>query len=241
MSEAPQPFHHTLGDGVNMTRGELFEHYRDVGSAKNWLYDWHGLNEWLFLKINSLRGEYYDMAIQFLTQLGNYRLFPYYLGGIFLVALADIGFRKIRRKGGVRPRMAMWFGIFLVLVIGFALNGLMVRTVKDAMDYPRPYVALAQENINLLQTPKADDDMHSFPSGHVAFITFLIISLWPAFPERWKFWPLLPIAIMAWTRVSVGMHFPADTLGAFLMTSLLIIAFRRALYTLLRKLFGLVC
>lgn len=241
MTDIPKHHTHTLGDRVDMTTEELFQDYRDIGSFKDWFYDWHGANEWLFIKINSIRGDYYDVAMQAITHLGNYRHFLYWLGAIFAYALLSLSLRKARKKGAVRPRSVMWIGIFVVLIVGFAVNGIMVKTMKEHFEFPRPYVALAQEQVNLLQVKDADDGLKSFPSGHVAFITFIIVSLWPAFRDDWKWWGLLPIALVGWSRVSLGVHFPADVVWSFLMSGLLIIMVRKVCYLLLHKLFRLTC
>jgi membrane-associated phospholipid phosphatase len=241
MTDTAPQHTHTLGDRVDMTREELFHDYRDVGTLKDWFYDWHGLNEWLFLQINSIREPYYDQLMQFISHFGNYRHFLFWLAGILVYALASLSYRKIRKKGAVRGQAVMWVGVFVVLLVGFAANGIMVKTMKEYFEFPRPYVALAQDQVNLLQVREAEDGMKSFPSGHVAFITFIIASLWPAFRDDWRKWALLPIALVGWSRVSLGVHFPADVIWSCLLTTLLIIIVRKICYFLLHKLFRLTC
>jgi membrane-associated phospholipid phosphatase len=231
----------TLGERMELTREDMFRDYSDVGTLKEWLYDWHGANEWLFLKINGIRGEFYDQLMLNVTQLGNYKNFFFWLLAIGLVAALSLMIRNFLGKGGVKAHAAMWFGVLVVLLVGFAVNGLFVRTVKDHFNYPRPYVALENQEVHRLQAQDPDDALRSFPSGHSSFITFLMISLWPVFRENMRWLLFVPIAAVAWSRVSLGVHFPADVLWAFVMTGALIIMVRKICYALLFRLFRLSC
>ncbi len=224
-----------------MTREELFRDHRDVGGLKEWFYDWHGLNEWLFLQINGLRGHSYDQLMLFITQFGSYKNFHWWMLAITMFAGLSLLYRKLMKKGGLRAHAVMWLGVLVVLVVGFAANGLMVRTVKDHFSYPRPYVALEADQVQQIQPQEADDALRSFPSGHMAFITFLMVSLWPVAPENRKWLLMVPIALIGWSRVSLGVHFPADVMWSLLLTGTLIVLVRRACYSLLFRLFGLAC
>lgn len=233
----------TLGDySKHSSVDDIFNAYANLGELKDFFYHWGGFNEWLFLKINGIRGDYYDAMMVLISKLGDKTLFPLYIACIASFALLSLLLRKLLKKGGVSARLTMWFGILLVLIIGFAVNVAFTHVTKDLFGYPRPYVALANQNIHLLEAPRSIDDGHrSFPSGHVAFITLLIIGLWPAFRDDWKWYSLLLIVVEGWSRISVGMHFPADVLGAATFSTLIVIGVRYAIYTTLRKIFNLVC
>ncbi|MFW0776786.1 MAG: phosphatase PAP2 family protein [Rickettsiales bacterium] len=215
--------------------------FANLGDFKNFFYDWGGLNEWLFLQINSLRGGTYDTVMLLITKLGDHKIFPYVLIGLLGYVFVASIFRKLSGRGAIKPRLVMWFGIFTVLIAGFAVNGLFTIYAKDYFEYERPYVALESKDVHLLEPQEIDDDKRSFPSGHVGFITFLIISLWPAFRDDWKWYSLLVVAAVGWTRVSLGVHYPADVLWSFLFTTTIIITVRAVTYTILRKLFNVVC
>lgn len=233
---------YVLGDGQYMTKDQMYDMFGNVGSTKEIFYDWGGLNEWLFLHINSLRGDTYDQLMLLISQVAYYKTFHYWLGVIGIFALLSLIFHKFTGQHSTKSRLRMWVGIFIVLLCGFAVNSFVVHTLKEFFEFPRPYVALAKENIQLLEVRTGPDDGHrSFPSGHVAFITFIIMSLWPGLNSPMKKAGLLFIALVAWSRVSLGVHFPADTLGAFLITGLLIILLRKFIYRLLGKIFGLHC
>ena len=79
--------------------------------------------------------------------------------------------------------------------------------IKVAVDRPRPFI-VEPEPTPLLLGVLGD----SFPSGHAAtsFAGALVLTRW--LPGRWPVLFGLAVAI-AYSRVYVGVHYPADVLG----------------------------
>lgn len=95
-------------------------------------------------------------------------------------------------------------------------------TLKHLIGRPRPYGQFFSEYVNGLV------HIHvmfkrivsaSFPSGHTVDITAAVIALNLLYQHRLK-WLYLLIPWVAVTRVYVGAHFPLDTLGGFIVGSL---------------------
>jgi undecaprenyl-diphosphatase len=104
---------------------------------------------------------------------------------------------KIRRAGGLT---------LLALLFGLLVTNL---TLKPWVMRPRPWLSI-QELIPLV----SPGDPYSFPSGH-ATAAFAAAGIWArAFPRRWmKAIAILQAAVMAFTRLYVGVHFPTDVLA----------------------------
>lgn len=237
MTDAP-----TLGEySKHSTLNEVYDMFANLGGIKEFFYDWGGLNKWLFKVINDIRGDDYDRIMLLINKMGEHKQFPYFLIGLSIYVVFSLIIRKLRKKGSIRPRLTMWFGIYLVLFAGFMVNWGVITTLKDHFGMPRPYVELATENVHVLEIRDSDDGYRSFPSGHVSFITFLIIALWPAFNERWRWYALLLPLAVGWARISLGVHYPADVLGGFTISAIDIIVVRAVIYTTLRKVFNIVC
>lgn len=108
----------------------------------------------------------------------------------------------------------------LLLLLGFALSGLVVQTLKRSVfaDAPRPvkffeiqgYTFELPEGLN----PHRD---HSFPSGHSATAAALMTFL--AFRNRKNVALLcsLGIFLIAYTRVYLFQHFPEDVAAGILI------------------------
>ncbi|MDE3015975.1 MAG: phosphatase PAP2 family protein [Pseudomonadota bacterium] len=203
-------------------------------------YDWGGLNVWLFTLINAVHGDFYDQAMLVLTRAADYHNFPYYFTGLFCLATVLLIIRSARKQGGTGAHATIWFGVFAMLAAGFGLTTVVVKTSKAHFAYPRPYIALEHVRVPDYQAGKTDDH-HSFPSGHTAFATLMVISLWPVIPGELGFAGILFIAGVAWSRVALGMHFPADVLASIIVMTPLLLILRAILYSLLLRIFGMRC
>ncbi|HUS26394.1 MAG TPA: phosphatase PAP2 family protein [Nevskiaceae bacterium] len=86
---------------------------------------------------------------------------------------------------------------------------------------------------------RAHQDGPGFPSGHVAVLTALLLTLWPFVGWLWRGVIMLLIAAEAWSRIFLGMHVPLDVVGGFAI-GLGTVAFIRILPGRLRRLLRLV-
>ncbi|MDE3060841.1 MAG: phosphatase PAP2 family protein [Pseudomonadota bacterium] len=208
--------------------------------GKEFWYDWGGLNVWLFRHINGVHGSLYDTVMVILTRMADYHNLPFWFAGLFCLALLSLIIRSARKQGGTKSRAAIWFGVFAMLVVGFGLDAVVVKTAKSYFAYPRPYIALENVHVPDYQAGKVDDH-HSFPSGHAAVATLLAVSLWPVIPDGFGWVAILFVAGAAWSRVALGMHFPADVLGSIVIMTPLLLLLRMILYSLLLNVFKLRC
>ena len=131
------------------------------------LYEWCGLNGWLFLRIHgddTRPGV--AVVMKGLSVLGDYRLVPAYLA----LGLALTWFLRRSGRGAAANsvRGANWR-----LLIGYAICFVLVGTLKVTFELPRP------------DSTAVDGDLrYSLPSGHAAFVALLAMSLWPLLQSR---------------------------------------------------------
>ncbi|GMR19331.1 MAG: hypothetical protein BMS9Abin34_466 [Patescibacteria group bacterium] len=88
-----------------------------------------------------------------------------------------------------------------------------VEMLKTLAAAPRPFVA---ESFTPLINMSAAEFYGSFPSGHVTFLAALGTAV--LFTEKVPGLIMLVIAgLVGWGRVLVGVHYPVDVLGGFLI------------------------
>ena len=148
---------------------------------------------------NALRNPVTDPIVSFFTHLGD--------GGVLFIALTLLLllFPKTRRVG-LATALALLCSLLFTNVI---LKNLFHR-VRPWVDFPA-LVPLVTEN-----------DPLSFPSGHTsAAFAFTMAFVRSDFKQRWVKVAVVVLAIcMALSRLYVGVHYPTDVLGGFIVGDL---------------------
>ena len=113
------------------------------------------------------------------------------------------------------------WGLLGLTIVAIALADWSAMGIKALVDRPRPPLRYAEPD-PLVPLPHDG----SFPSGHAAtsFAAATIMSF--AFPRLAPFLFVLA-ALVAWSRVYVGVHYPLDIIGGAILGVLVAIALRR--------------
>lgn len=196
---------------------------------KEVLYDWGGLNIWLFHLVNGVHGGAIDAFMQLGTALGSHGLFPLYLGLTALFAVIVV--ERARGRDGyalARP----WLAALAVFSLAYACDGIVVGWLKDWLAFPRPASALPPGSVHIVGTPEY---WNSLPSGHSVFAITVAASLWPVCARRGRIALLCYVLWVGVSRVSLGMHFPADVLAGYLCGGAVVIVLRAAVSATLRS------
>jgi membrane-associated phospholipid phosphatase len=183
------------------------------------LYDWGGLNIWLFHIINDVHGPWLDRFMHLGTFLGGHDVFPVYVAIMGVVALF-LARRSQREDAGP------WLLALAVFAVAYNLDGWLLGWLKPMMNFPRPILALPPETVHLVEATQLH---HSLPSGHASFAMLCAASLWPVLYRPWRY---LAVGFVVWvgmSRISLGAHFPADVLAGFLSSLLIVLATRSLL------------
>lgn len=178
---------------------------------KSMLYDWGGLNLWLFHAINDLRAPGIDSFMVLGSWLGDPDRFWIYLTAGVLCGW--VGTARGRRQGRQEQAFA-WLSTLAVFCTGYALDGAIVAGLKSWLDFPRPPLALPPESLHIVGEAVF---RHSLPSGHAAFAMLVAASFWP---QTWRPLRLGLALFVLWvslSRMSLGAHFPADVLAGWLI------------------------
>jgi undecaprenyl-diphosphatase len=100
----------------------------------------------------------------------------------------------------------------LTLAMVFLILIAMGSTIKALNYRPRPYDAIG--DVRLIVPREADG---SFPSGHVLIVIGGAVVAWLSLGRRWALILVSEAAMVAISRVYVGVHYPTDVLGGALL------------------------
>jgi membrane-associated phospholipid phosphatase len=193
--------------------------------VKSIFYDWGGLNVWSFHAINAWHTELLDRFMLLGSQLAEHNNFALYLGLMVMTGLLAV-------YGKGRSTLVPWFGVIAVFALGNLVDGWLVGVVKDWFAFPRPPLVLPPSSVHLVGNPDLNLQ-HSLPSGHASFATLVSASLWPVLKRPFRYAAAIFVIWVGISRVSLGVHFPADVAAGTLLCLLVVLVLRRLIRTFL--------
>ena len=152
----------------------------------------------ILLSLQALHGTFADSLLVAYTHLGD-------AGVIWIVLSLILLFFPKTRRAGLLSLLAMGLGLLCT-------NGI----IKHVVARVRPYEVVAG-----LEPLVRSGDPNSFPSGHTS-AAFSAGVVWSrTLPRRWaKVAAIAAAALMGFSRLYVGVHYPTDVLAGAVLGSL---------------------
>ncbi len=157
------------------------------------------LDHWFFHKINQdWTNSVLDRAMPVITDL-------HHSGWIWILVLLNIVWLYYHRTRAAKALIAS------VLAFGVA-DSVSYRIIKPIINRPRPEYVTGMNVI--LRVPNHSGQ--SFPSNH-ATNSFAVANVVGTYFPAARWWAFAYAALVAYSRVYVGVHFPTDVLGGALL------------------------
>lgn len=100
--------------------------------------------------------------------------------------------------------------------------------MKNLIERPRPIGPLDDIYVRVTESG------FSFPSGHAALVTATTLTLVVCLPRKWWWTAIVPIALVALSRLYLGVHAPLDVVGGVALGAA-VVAFLRILPGVVRR------
>ena len=199
---------------------------------KEIFYDWGGANVWLFHAINNVRSQFLDQFMLLGTALGDHANFPVFLCVVSFAALLSVAINS-RSDPHRQENLALrWLAVIVVFSAAYVLDGWLVGWFKTWLNFPRPFLALPPGSVHVVGSPQLH---HSLPSGHSSFAMLVIASLWPMLKRGGRVMGIVFVLWVGLSRISLGAHFPADVVAAYLISALMVSLVWASINALLRR------
>lgn len=126
-------------------------------------------------------------------------------GAEYLIYLTVILMFILTFKGGTKERQAV-----ILAILAIPISILLIKVIHIFINEPRPFV-------NYHLSPLTDSTANaSFPSRH-ATIMAVIAFAYTYFKSKWSYLFLSLMIFVGISRIYVGVHFPVDILGGFVV------------------------
>jgi membrane-associated phospholipid phosphatase len=188
---------------------------------KWYLYDWGGLNVWLFHAINNIHNGVIDTVMLAATAAASHQLFAWYLAVLCLIATSIIA-KSSRAQADTKA--LLWISSITVFSIAYLADGWFLGVLKPLFDFPRPPLALSIQTVCVIGEAEYH---HSLPSGHSSFAMLIAASIWPLFMSPWqKYGAAFFVILVGISRISLGAHFPSDVMAGWISSLLVVVLVR---------------
>lgn len=177
----------------------------------NTLYHWNGYNKELLVSIHNFS---YHPTFHLIMEIMSSYIghFKWATVTIPVIALLVYLSFKIKKKNQVVPYCFSALKCFAVMLISLVIAGEIVDIMKEYFAMPRPFCSVEDNLIKNLAMHKAYKHkcFQSFPSGHTAYVTVLLASLWPILNFWFRLLGIAIVILVGISRVVLAMHYPMD-------------------------------
>lgn len=199
--------------------------------SKELLYDWNGINEFFFQYLNNkfYNSHLLNKFLIIITELGNIRKIPYVvIFSLTAYVIYNLLLKRYRQPSFFKEDLNKWSRIILIMGCSLLITGVIAPKLKQHFDYLRPLCNnKLKNNIHILTELGTNSITHminkrcqndgSFPSAHAIIIAVVSASLWSIANLVGRLLIIFFVFVIIISRIAIGVHYPADLIGGYLI------------------------
>lgn len=202
---------------------------------KHFFYDLVGYNAIIFNKLNHMLGQEESYLLTFADQVGFYRSFPLCLSLVLIYCYFSIASVK-ESKTDYEKAVLEWSITLITLFISLLFMACIVSFFKFMFAFKRPFCHEDIAKIKVFHSALSGADCHkSFPSGHTAYISTILFSIWPVLNPVSKGVGIMLALAVGISRIASGVHFPSDVLWAGLISLLSVLLIHKIIKRVIKE------
>lgn len=180
-------------------------------------YNFCGLNRQIFLVINHSSNNsilpYILQTISFCFNISNFAIIYIICCIVFYIKLKKMPLAKV---------LVIYDKIIQIGII-YSLFGLSFTLLKFSFNLPRPFCSMQVNSFTTIANIELERCLSSFPSSHTGLAILVSYCVFPYISRFGKFMSVVGVILVAISRLSLAMHYPADILYSVMITGIIII------------------
>ncbi len=187
------------------------------------LYNFYGANQEIFVYINKITNyppilPYILKSISYCFNIGNFAICYCLFLVYFWLQLHTIqDFNKLSSKfWPIYHKLVLIGIIYTIFCVTYA-------TLKYSINLPRPFCSLPTQYFITIVKVKLERCLSSFPSSHAGLALLTAYIIWPHTTLFQKIFLYLMVLVVALSRITLAMHYPADIIYSFVITTIIIV------------------
>lgn len=193
----------------------------------DFLYNFQGFNQEVFLLINQLTNHFSIIAyilqiFSYCFNITNFALTYFVLCLYFYIKLKCIKDPTLRSN-----RFWIIYNNMVMIGITYTIFCIIYAILKFTINLPRPFCSLPTDIFVTIANTEPERCLSSFPSSHTGLAMLACYYIWPYITYSQKIIACIVVIIVAISRITLAMHYPADIIYSFCITILLIMIGKR--------------
>jgi len=185
---------------------------------KEIVYDFGGYNEAIFHFLNHI-GNIGVLPYVLRTLSGFFRIWSFSIYYIMFCAYQYYRINTLSKDIRERAYRDIYYKLVQVGIC-YAFFGFTYAMLKFSINLPRPYCSLPEGSFITMINTDHVRCLSSFPSAHVGLALMMTICAWPYIGKIWRVIAICTVAAVAFARIILAMHYPADILYSIIITFL---------------------
>ncbi len=190
----------------------------------DFFYNFLGLNQQLFLLIN--HGTNISI-LPYIFQIISWFFGITHFAVYYIIYCVYIYIKLIKIQNQDQFFISFWsyYNKLAKAGITYTIFGLTYSVLKFSVNLPRPFCSLAGQDFVTVANTAAERCLSSFPSSHTGLALLIAYFVWPELSIKQKIAAILVVMLVAISRITLAMHYPADIIySCFIATIVIIIS-----------------
>ncbi|AVP87268.1 hypothetical protein phytr_3140 [Candidatus Phycorickettsia trachydisci] len=174
------------------------------------LYDWLGLNEYLFTLLNSsLNHGLLSYFFYLISILFKEFVFLIYYAAFVVYQVNNLSAQTYEKYNKVFNKAVEIGSIYSSVMVFYTL-------IKYTVNFPRPYCSMS--NFISINNFAHERCLSSFPSAHTAMAIIVCWWVWPYVNRLGRILLIALVILVGLSRIALAMHYPADIIWSVVIS-----------------------